>query len=152
MAFAEALKRILHLTRDDSELALLADLFRKDSESVQLENGGADPTEKVHIFNAWAAGRVSSVTMVAKSTQAADPNMNSMVLVKNDGLGGGDTTLATYDGTASGFTDDQKSTMTISTATATFNEGDVVSLDYTTNGTGATVIPGMTIPVEYRLD
>ena len=127
-------------------------LLRNRKEHTHLPVKGADPRDQIALLIAERPLTVVAVTLVPEDTQSADADMNSLVLLKADGAGGPGTSFDSIDSTSTDYIEARKISFSINEATDKLAAGEVLFLDYTLNGTGATLIPAMTLHVEYRID
>jgi hypothetical protein len=104
-----------------------------------------DPTHKVALYKADTALSVVEATVVPDTAYTASANLNSLSLLKDDGASGAEVTFDTIDGTAITIAEEEEAAFTIVESTDTLVAGDILSLQYVNNGTGADNQPQMMV-------
>ena len=131
-------------------------MLRKRTATVHIPQKGATPTDAVGLLTCPKDLRLTNITLYPSTTQADDANLSSLVFRIQEADGSflaGSTQATMGGGYTAGTTIDKDSGVT---AAGTFgiqvaSAGSTLIVDYTTQGTGATIIPATTVTVEYEL-
>ncbi len=126
-------------------------MLRTGKSSVHIPQKGPNPTDEISLHTVTKPIVVSGITIYPSRTQADDANLNRLVFQIKDATGAGIPlgTLALYNGGYTAGEAIQVAGANGMTKATVAPAGGSITVLCLTQGTGATIIPALTISVEY---